>query len=107
MRFNNAKAISSGNATLTLHSSPIDTAFSLKGSFQAIFSANNSGALTIEASNEAVAPSHWSQISSTTVTGASLAIVAPIDLCYRWIRVSWAPSAGSGTLNVDCELIGF
>lgn len=99
----NIPIVINGNMTLTIHSIPtnLDTAASY--AVQAIFTGTPSGILQLEGSNDNddVTPTNWTiitdSIQNITASGSYLVNVEfPV---YCWVRLSYIPTAGSGTLN--------
>ncbi len=107
MRFNNADIVINADATAPVVSKILDTSQMYKISVQMIFSAANDGSVIVEASNEQVMPSNFSVISTTAISAATLVLVPQFDICYRWLRITYTPSSGAGTVSINCELIGF
>ncbi len=128
MRPNNPTIMNAVPATSSANSSVLDTAFTISASFQVISSnAGNAGTLQAQASNDPIstltsgllntgqpsAPNsmNWTNIgtAATVTAGAPAMISIPQSTYagYRWLRVTWTPTSGAGTITVNCLLIGY
>lgn len=119
MRSLNYTIMNATNAASTANSSIVDCYNLVSISAIASYSSDTlAGSLKFQASNDISTannlavdqtPSVWVDIpnaSATVVAGASV-IIPKIDLCYRWVRLVWTPSAGTGTLTVNIDSLGF
>lgn len=125
MRSNNPTIMKAVPATSSANSSVIDSAFTISASFQVVSSnGGNAGTLQAQASNDPVStltsgiqntgqatPVNWTNIgtAATVTAGAPAMISIPQSTYagYRWLRVTWTPSSGVGTITVNCLLIGY
>lgn len=118
MKPSNPKMIPATDATNNPASSAIDAQFIVSGSIQAIFSGSSlGGTLTLQGSNDPIdtclvagvpTPTHWSTIGTpSTVASSALTVQTVAQLNYRWIRVIWVNSAGTGTITVNGNFQGF
>jgi hypothetical protein len=102
------------SGTTPINGGKIDTNQLIQMSFQYYSTdATSAGTVKVQMSNDATpmgsynaadfTPTHWSDIPSAT--GAVVAGVgAPIllsNMAYRWVRVVFTPSAGTGVANVQ------
>lgn len=119
---NNAKILNAADATATQHSLVIDASQVFSASFQITSSSgSNAGSLQVESSNDPanglatdsagnLIPVNWSSLGSaaTVTSGATKQIDVPQSSYagYRWLRVTWTPSAGAGTVTVNAVTLG-
>lgn len=80
--------------------------------------AASTGTLKFQGSNDvpvdgvnppAFVPTNWADIPNGSVAftaGGTLPIQA-LQLCYRWVRVTWTRTAGAGTFTVRINTQGF
>lgn len=104
-----AKILNAGDMSLTLHSQVVDLANLVLGSIQSIFTGAPTGSLYLEVSNQIIAQggdpdalvTQWSQVSSSVVAVAAAGDFMHIisNMGYRWVRLSYVPAGGNGTLN--------
>lgn len=111
MRFDNTLIISAGDASLTNTSSPV-TLESIYGyAIQAVFTGLPTGSLKLQGScdpgkltNNAYGTdvNNWNDISGTTVaiSAAGNTLYNMDAQFYKWVRIVYTPSGGTGTLNV-------
>jgi hypothetical protein len=73
---------------------------------QAVFTGSPSGTLKLQISNDNI---NWSDYtgSSSTVSGAGNFAWIITDIGYPWIRVTYNPGSGSGSLNITINGKGF
>ena len=101
--------LNAGNMTLTLHSLVIDLGATNTGSIQAVFAGAPVGSLFLEISNDIISPgsdpnsavSNW-----TTYAGSAYSVAAAgnymfniSNMGYKWLRMTYAPSSGTGSLS--------
>lgn len=118
MRNLNSVALS-GSATSAVNSPKVDAGQLYVASFIATFTDSASaGAFKVQASNDICAygnisqdftPTNWVDIPSATatVTAGAAAVIRISDLCFRWIRVVWTPTAGGGNISALINAQGF
>jgi hypothetical protein len=114
MRFEPVQIISSGDMSqATVTSNGIDMNQIFGGSISAVFTGSPVGTLTLEISNDivAVSPAGGSNLASavvnwSTYTGSSYSISAAGDYTYilpdtpyRWLRLKYTKTSGTGTIN--------
>jgi hypothetical protein len=82
-------------------------------SVQAVATSTIAGTVKIQFSNdivnEQIGPTNWIDIPSATVslTGTAGAFgIAKIDSCYKWLRIVFTKSGGTGTVSVNVNTIG-
>lgn len=124
MRFAPVKTLINADMTTTQHSIGLDVNQIALGSIQAVWTGVPVGTLFLEISNDdvpvAAAPNQpvgadpaANVVNWSTYTGSQLAISGPgnflwnlVFLGYRWIRLSYTPTSGSGTLNSTASVKG-
>lgn len=120
MRFEPKQIISAGDMSqATVVSNGIDMNQIALASIQAVYTGAPVGTLTLEISNDIVAidPTVANQGAAvtnwSTYTGSSLAISAAgnftynlSDIGYRWIRVKYTKTSGTGTINATLSAKG-
>lgn len=101
----------------------IDAQYAMRASAIVVLSGasgNPAGVLSLQASN-AIPPSgtgasgnfappanSWVDLATTTVSTNGTYTTPPTELCSRWVRVSYRPSAGSGgQLDGNIHIIGW
>lgn len=102
--------VSAVDASVTVYSAALDAQQLYALSAQAKFSsATLAGAFKIQASNDPLAATNWSDVSasSQTVASGALTLIPMQQLSYRWVRLAWVPSAGSGNITVTINAQGF
>lgn len=97
--------------TGTVVSSAIPAKFTLNATVQAAFTdAAAAGTLKLQASNDPVNPTHWSDIVGSSIAVAagatSLTPSLPNALSYQWIRAVFVSSAGAGLINAYMNTVG-
>lgn len=116
MRFNNPLIMNALNAATAKTSGVISAQQLYQGSIQASFSsATLAGTVALQGSNDCqellpmnADPIHWSTIGTpATVAAGALTLLLPQQLAYKYLRVVWTPSAGTGTITVCGMFLGF
>jgi len=107
------------NDAVSQASAQIDTGQMFRMSAHAFFSDSTAaGTLVLQASDDPtqfgnlpslVKITDWITIPNTsqTVTAGSSVLIPSTEICYRWVRVLWTPSAGSGTISVNINTLGY
>ncbi len=93
--------------TGTVDSAAIASRYYTWVSAQATFTDSASaGPIKLQASNDISSPTNWNDIpnATATVTAGADTMIAKVDCCYRWIRVRFSPSAGTGTFSVNLDV---
>lgn len=106
LRYGTAQIITSASMIATIDSIGIDTNQQVGGAIQAVWSGNPNGTLKIQVSNDNVL-SYTNVINWTDYTGSSQSLTGSsgnfvwnlLNMGYRWIRLVYTFSSGSGTLN--------
>lgn len=106
MRFLRDTVITLGDASGTLNSAIIDSNQLLSVSLQAEVVGTAAGTLIIQYSNDFAPndnPTNFSPIPSATVAIAGVGVysIPKIDLCYRWLRVNYTATSGTGSLTAN------
>jgi len=65
------------------------------------------GTLRLMASNDLASPTNWSQIATASVSAGALTMIPITQTSYQFVQVTWAPSAGTGTMTVNINSQGF
>lgn len=110
MRFDNTLVIAAGDVAINNTSSPI-TLESLYGfSVQAVFTGSPVGELKLQGSCDPGKPTansygtdvvNWNDISSPVAISASGNTIFNLDAqFYKWLRVVYTATSGTGTINV-------
>ena len=111
MKFVPVKIVTNGNMTTTINSLGIDLNQVVLYSIQAVFTGSPVGTLKLQISNDIVNPIatgtqavevvNWTDYtgSSTPVTTSGNFVWNCLDVGYRWVRLVYTPTSGSGTLN--------
>ena len=112
MRYLNENILNAAAAQTDVTGSAIDASYLVSASVIATGTTGVSSAIVhLQASNDpaiATAPVNWVDIATVTVTTNSTYMIAKQDLCYRWIRVTYAHgSSASGTITINLECLGF
>lgn len=115
MKFVSDLAMSVVTINVSAQSTAIDAAYLLSASVQAVVTGTVAGTLKFQFSNDqgpsggSFAPTNWSDIPSATVsiTNGGTYAIAKTDLCYRWIRLAYVTTSGTGTLNAVVQSFGF
>jgi hypothetical protein len=118
MRTTNIQSLNAQNITGSPVSAAIDAGYLLYASAQAIVTGSSPvGVLSFQGSNDPCAfgnlavdftPTHWTDINnaSVNVTSTGTFLIPRIDVSYRWIRLSFTYTSGSGAVTVNTFLIG-
>lgn len=103
------KILNAGDMSLTLHSKVVDLINLKLGSIQSVFTGVPTGSLYLEISNQIIAQggdpdalvTDWTQYTPSIVAIAAAGnwMHNLINMGYKWARVTYIPSGGSGTLN--------
>lgn len=99
------------------NSTAIDSSYMTKATIQAVMTGTSQGTVKIQASNDiqstiqanSGAPVNWTDIASSTVTltSATSALLAPIDICHGHIRLAYtATAAGNQTVTTVADVSG-
>lgn len=119
MRQLNLPVISAADASANQNSSVIDAYNLFRASALATFSsATLNGTVVLQGSNDISTannlavdqtPTNWVTIPNTsqTVTSGAAVLIPSTEICYRWIRVVWTKSSGTGTITVNLTALGY
>lgn len=120
MRPNCSPIMNALDASKAENSVVLDAQFLYRMSGQAVFSSNTlAGSLQLQFSDDLAAglsvdsngkpiPVNWSNIgSSIAVTSGATTAIPLTELCYRWVRVTWTQTGGTGTITLNANTIGF
>lgn len=112
MRQNNYNVIGL-QAAASINSIAVSTENVLMCSVQFTGTGTVVGTMKIQASNDNVyapaVPSNWSDIPSATisVSAAGTFLIPKTELSYKYIRVVFTLSSGSGNMSAQLQSIGF
>lgn len=96
------------DASTTVSSDAIDCSQIYATSLQAKFSdVSLAGTFKLQASNDLNTPINWSDVATASVATGALTLIPMTQLSYQWIRATFVPSAGTGTINVNINSQGF
>jgi hypothetical protein len=108
------KIIDAGDMSGPLVSSVIDLDDVKLGSIQSVFSGAPAGDLALELSNDIVAPggdpdvavTNWTSYTGSvyTVAAAGTYMHNISNMGYKWLRLTWTPSGGAGTLDATAAV---
>lgn len=107
MTFDQFQIIKNGDMTQTLYSIVLDSKFLAIGSIQAVFDGAPNGILKLQISND-FAPTNPTQTITnwSDYTGSQVAVTGSGNwawniepLGFRWLRLAYVPTSGTGTLN--------
>lgn len=91
-----------------IESDPIWLAHIEHYSIQVVFTGSPNGSFSVQASNdkgsstnktEFAEITNWTEVSSENVTTAGSRMLNLENVGYRWARLVWTPSSGSGTVT--------
>jgi len=104
-----SKILTAGDMSGILHSEVLDLGEIDLGSIQAIYTGAPVGNLTLELSNDIIAlggdpnslVANWTVYagSSQAIAAAGNFIYNISNMGYKWLRMVWTPSSGTGVLN--------
>jgi hypothetical protein len=94
------RIIENGNMASTLVSSVVDLSNMLHLGVHCTWTGVPTGTLYFEISGEIGAPANWETIANLAVTGAGQQLWLDRNTPYKWARLRYVPSAGTGTLNI-------
>lgn len=121
MRQSNVALLSNQSMTGTVTSDGINLISIYAYSIQAYWSGGSgltAGTFKLQASNDpgdngsgqgVSQPTHWTDVASSSqaISGASGSILYDVTECgYRWVRLVYTPSGGSGTLTANINTKG-
>lgn len=110
MRYFNNKVIPSSamNATVASAAIPATNLFATSAQFIVSGLTTGSGNVKLQASNDYTAPTNWSDLSSTAVTGNNTYMISKVELCYQWIRYVYVPTVNDagGTVQCNAQSVG-
>ncbi len=115
-RVKNEVLLANGDMTQTLHSSPLDLTYSYGYSIQISYTGSPVGTLILEGSDDAsfpqdanfqfaaFTPTNWTTLAGSTVNvfGPDAILYNFSDAYYKYVRVTYTPTSGSGT----CQIVG-
>lgn len=119
MRNTNFISLSSSDITGSPASAAIDANQLFACSVQGVVAGSSPvGALKIQASNdvsiagnlETFVPTNWTDIgmsAQVSVSGAGTVLIPKIDLSYRWIRIVFTFTSGTGTITAKVNASGY
>jgi hypothetical protein len=110
-------ALNALDASASKTSAAIDASQLIAASVQVIMTGSSpTGTVKVQASNDApqagnlpYAPTNWTDVASLTVSvsAATSYLIPKFDCAYRWIRVVYTFTSGTGTVTAEVNAIGF
>jgi hypothetical protein len=103
-----SQLFSAADATATQVSAPFQKGDLPTFSVQFTFSGASAGSVSLQCSNDNVnVPTNWITVSGSSVAIAAgeSAMINVTNAGYRWVRASWVPSAGVGTVTADLVIL--
>lgn len=99
MRFQPEILMSAGDMSGNLSSTPVELTFLIDYAIQAVYTGSPVGALTLEAS---VDGTNYTTVtdSSSAVSSASNTMWNVQNAGYKWVRVNYTRTSGTGSLTV-------
>ena len=113
MKVNNYLMVENGDMSEDIFSSPVELEYSVTFAIQlkVSSSATLTGTFSIQASCDPVSdrPVNWTTLTDHdfSISGDGTGIFNIENCGYSWVRVIFASSTGSGTLNVRINRKGF
>lgn len=119
MRILNDPLLSAGDMSGSLNSQPLNLEFAFGYSIQCVFTGAPVGTLKLQGSNDAppdanpnfinFAPTNWTDISgsSTAVAAAGSVLFNAASVYYRYVRVVYTFTSGTGSLSIVGNTKGF
>lgn len=109
MRYINVNLANATNINPSFNSSAVDASLLMRASVQAVVTGTSPvGAAQMQASNDAVNPTNWANIgSSLAISATGVSFIAALELSYRWVRVAWTYTSGTGTITFNFEGVGW
>lgn len=102
--------IDSGDMSAAIIGDPINLASHMGIALQCIYTGTPDGILKVEAScdmtNYGGQVINWTEIGSATLSTAGSKIFNCRSIYYKWIRIVYTPSIGSGVLTVNYTVKG-
>lgn len=113
MRPSNILSFNAVNLATNQSAAAIPSAFVFEASMIAVVTgASPVGTLKLQASNDDVNPPHlpvnWVDIPSASAAVAATGnfIIPKTDICYKWIRLVWVSTSGTGAITANLQTIG-
>lgn len=113
-KFNRVVAINAGDASTTINSIQIDSSNYLYATVQNTSTSTAAGTLKVQGSNDQVTSGvgtvvNWTDIASRTVavTAASQTNIDAFLIGFKWMRLVFTNSSGTGALTSTVTLKGF
>lgn len=119
MRILNESLLSGGDMSGSLNSAPLNLEFAFGYAIQCEFTGSPVGTIKLQGSNDSTpdanfqfsnfAPTNWTDITgtSTAVTTNGSILFNAASVYYRWVRVVYTVTSGSGSLSVVGNTKGF
>lgn len=102
MKFANDSVLSAGDMSASVNSDNVKLDQIYGFSFHAIFTGAPVGTFKLQASNDPSAPTNWADIpdSEQPVVGSGDIFWNYNGAFYKWVRVVYSRTSGTGTCNV-------
>lgn len=94
------RLIENQNMASTLISDVLDLNNVLHYTVHATWTGAPTGDLFLEISGELGAPVNWEAIAALPIAGSGQQLWFDRNAPYRWVRLRYEPTAGTGTLNI-------
>lgn len=100
------RLIENADMTGTLISDTLGLSNILHYSVHATWTGAPNGTLFIDISGELGAPENWAQLASVAVSGAGNQIWMDRNAPYKWVRLRYVPTGGTGTMTIHSIVKG-
>lgn len=88
-------------ATGTLTSDPVDLNDMIHIGIHAVWTGTPAGDLYFEVSGQIGEPTVWEVFDSVSVAGSGSQYWIDRNIPYKWARLRYVPTGGTGTINAD------
>lgn len=117
MKFLNSTVLNNISIGASANSAAIDASFMLNVSLIAqVTGSSPVGVLSIQGSNDippssqapnsGFTPTNWNNFVTANVGATGTFVIPKTDTCYRWIRVRYARTSGSGNITAEIKTNG-
>ena len=102
MRFLNDTVIATQSIAGDVQSAAIDASQMVYATAQIVSTSTAAGTLKLQGSNDFKNPTNWNDIPNATASVSSAgAVTIPVtQTCFKWIRVTYTHTSGSGNGTV-------
>jgi hypothetical protein len=101
MKTGNGQIGSTGDLSASYNSDAIDLKDATMFSLQAVLTGSPVGTIKLQVTNEPT-PSNWKDVngSSVSITAATNVVWDKSRAPYRWVRIAYTRSSGTGSINI-------